>query len=328
MSEAGDFDPGAWRGHDFGSARTDYDRHAGRSYQAAVDDAVDATSLVPEMITFETEAGVVVVTDVTGSMKKSPKTVFSKCGYLELEAQEYFGASLSFCFAAFGDAYTDRYPLQVRPPVSGTAMLDELKELKNEGGGGNQTHETSELAAVYFARNVKMPNMIRKPVLILVTDEHPYDFVNKDQAKKYAHVLLQKRLSTVEVFEELMEKFSVYIVVQPYSRSASDELTGTNALVYNKWVSLVGEDRVSILPEAERFVDVAFGIFAAETGRVDYFEEEIEERQTAAQVATVYKSLKTIHRKTTPKSDPRKKEKTGKSVMLRPSDGKKTKSLL
>ena len=42
-------------------------------------------------------------------------------------------------------------------------------------------------------------------------------------------------------------------------------------------------------------VDVIFGILAKDTGRVDYFRKEIEARQKAGQVKTVYKALETVH---------------------------------
>jgi hypothetical protein len=60
------------------------------------------------------------------------------------------------------------------------------------------------------------------------------------------------------------------------------------------------------------------------TGRVSYFHTEIEGRQDAGQVQTVYKALKTIHRG----QDNALVADTGKSTMHRPSGGKKSKSLL
>ena len=58
----------------------------------------------------------------------------------------------------------------------------------------------------------------------------------------------------------------------------------------------MGEDHVVELPDAKRVVDVIFGILARETGRIEYFREEIEGRQDPDQVKTVYKSLATIHK--------------------------------
>ena len=64
-----------------------------------------------------------------------------------------------------------------------------------------------------------------------------------------------------------------------------------------RWVELLGEDHVADLDDPERVVDVVFGILAKEANKVDYFRDEIEKRQTADQVRTVYESLRTIHRK-------------------------------
>jgi hypothetical protein len=237
-----------------------------------------------------------ILCDVTGSMGEWPKVMFSKLPYLETEGKEYLGDDLEICFGAIGDATCDRYPLQVRPFTKGTALKDRMLELMIEGGGGGQLTESYELAALYAAHNVAIPNAI-KPVLIMIGDEKPYPFIDKDLAKKWAGVTLQDRPSTKKVLDQLRAKFSVYMIRKPYGSGSggSDGMSSTDQEIRQCWVELLGADRVIDLSEAGRVVDVIFGILANETGRVDYFREEIEGRQTAEQVKTVYKSLASIH---------------------------------
>ena len=71
-------------------------------------------------------------------------------------------------------------------------------------------------------------------------------------------------------------------------------------------------------------VDVIFGILAKETGKVEYFRKELEERQSPEQVKTVYTSLKTVHANLPPSPKAHVK---GRSVMAIP-EGKKAKGLL
>ena len=93
------------------------------------------------------------------------------------------------------------------------------------------------------------------------------------------------------------------------------------------WAKLIGEDRIAFLPEADRVVDVIFGLLARETGRIDYFAKELEGRQRPDQVKTVMKSLATVHAASTPASK-RKRLPRGASKLHKPAKGaKKTKPL-
>ncbi len=295
MSESGDFDPGPWRGHDFKSAYHHYDAHAGRSYDDAVSKRTAKTDLREASIKTNCTNPLIILSDVTGSMGEWPKWMFSKLPYLELEAKEYLGDDLEIAFGAVGDAYSDDYPLQIRPFTSGTDLKTRLEELVIEGNGGGQLQETYELAALYCLHKVSMPKAI-KPVLVFIGDEKPYDFIPADKAKEIAGVTLQGRVSTDQVFKQLKERFSVYLIRKPYHLDSGDGMSSDDKQIRKRWVDLLGEDHVCDLPEAQRVVDVIFGILAKETGRIGYFKKEIEGRQTDAQVRTVMKSLSTIHK--------------------------------
>ena len=298
MSESGDYSPGVWKGHNFDSARRSYASHAASSLSKAVDRGVKAKDLVPAQISTESKNPLVVITDQTGSMGAWPATMFSKLPYLEHEAKtEYMGEDVEISWGAIGDAHNgENYPLQVRPFAKGTDLAKKLKEIVIEGQGGGSTQESYELAALYYARNVEMPNAVR-PLLIFIGDESPYDSVEKDQAEEYAHVKLAQRMKTREVFEELKQNFSVYFVQKPYGDEhlSDGPLTGTTKRVHKDWAALVGEDHIALLSDPGRVVDVIFGIMAREAGKIKYFKKEIEDRQKPDQVKTVYTALKTVH---------------------------------
>lgn len=296
MSEAGDYSPGVWAGHDFSSARRSYNDHVGRSYDDAMSKGKSAKDLVPDSLKTDSVAPFVVLCDVTGSMGEWPATIFSKLPYLDHEARtEYLGDDVEVSFAAVGDATCDHYPLQPRPFAKGKEMEMRLKELVIEGGGGGQVMESYELAALYYARKVVMPNAAT-PVLIFIGDEKPYDTINKDLAALATGVKLQSDITTKEIFDELKQKYSVYFVRKPYGNSLPNSWDPVNKEIHKAWADLVGEDRIAILPEAGRVVDVIFGILANETGRIEYFRKELEGRQRPEQVRTVYTSLASIHK--------------------------------
>ncbi len=294
MSESGDYNPGPWRGYDFGRARRTYDRHVGRSYQNAVKIGKNRDELVKKTLTTKSESPLVIACDVTGSMEDWPATIFSKLPYLDLEGKEYMGQTMRVSFAAVGDAHCDLYPLQTKSFCIGRTMEKNLKDLIIEGGGGGQQKESYELAALYYARNVNMSNAIN-PMFIFIADEGIYNFVDKQQAEEWARTSIQGRMSAKDVIDELKRKFSVYVIRKPYSPYGRDNTSPADKKIQRQWESLVGADHVAILPQAQRVVDVIFGLMAQETQRIDYFTEELTERQKPEQVNVVLKSLHSIH---------------------------------
>jgi hypothetical protein len=326
MSEAGDWDPGPWQGHNFKSAKQKYDIHVGRSYSDAVKKSVDPDKLVPPDLHTDSKAPLVIACDVTGSMGESPATIFSKCPYLDLEGKEYLGDDLAISFAAVGDAYSDNYPLQVRPFAKGLELKNRLEELIIEGGGGGQGMETYELAALYYATRVTMPKALN-PIFIFIGDEGLYDFVDKNQAQRWTRNTLEKRMSYKDVLQALKQKFAVYCIRQPYSKTGTDTMSDADRRIHNQWASALGEDHMAFLPDAARIVDVIFGILARESGKISYFKDEITQRQTPQQVKTAFKGLKTILGLPAPSS--KRKKASGKSVTTKGSStSKKSKKLI
>lgn len=293
MSESADFDPGPWRAHDFAQARTQYDHHVERSYAEAVTVKRRTNDLIPDHLTTNSHAPVSIICDVSSSLGEQVAVIFSKLAYLELEAKVHLGDGLEISFAAVGDAFCDRYPLQVRPFTSGLKLRDQLERLVIEQGGGPPHSESYELAALYYARKVIMPQAIN-PILIFIADEKPYDQVDKHKAADLLGIRLNDNLSTQAVFAELKRLFSVYVILIPYGR-LSGVVNARNDDIHLSWSQLVGEDHIAVLNDPERVVDVQFGIFAQEVGKVDYFRDELEGRQTPEQVETVYEALTTIH---------------------------------
>jgi hypothetical protein len=301
MAESADYTPAPyWKGHDFTAARNAYDAHVGRSYSEAVTAGKDAKQLVPANITSKSTAPVVIAIDVTGSMGEWPKTIFSKLPYLEHELKEYLGDDAEISFCAIGDVYTDQYALQVRPFVKGADLATELKELVIEGGGGGQTNESYDMGAYYYARHCEVPNA-QKPVFIFIGDEGLYEHVAPDAAKKFCDDTLKSTVTTHKVIGELKRKFSVYCIRKPYDVGLGDSMSALDHRLSAQWQKLLGDDKVKNLPDPNRVVDVIFGILAEETGREDYFEQELKDRQLKdkdgdVKVSVVMKALNTSHK--------------------------------
>lgn len=301
MPEDHDFTPAPWASHDnFKSARAAYDVHVGRSYDDAVSKGIKVSDLVPKSIKSDSTNPIVILCDVTGSMGKWPATIFSKLPYLANEAKFYFGDDYEVSFGAIGDAFGDQYPLQVHDFGKDKDMEATLKKLVVEGGGQATSEESYDLGALYYARNCEMPNAV-KPLLIFIGDEGIHSPMYKDKAKSYAKVDIEKSMSVEEIFEELKQKFDVYIIRKPYNTYSNTSRDPREAAIHEQWEKLLGEDHVLMLPEAERVVDVIFGIFAKVTDKVKEFRKELKDRQLKDadgehKIEIVMKSLNTLHR--------------------------------
>jgi len=341
MSESGDYDPGPWGGYDFKEARASYTSNVvNRSYDDAKTSKKTKKDYVPKSITTDSEAPVLIVCDVTNSMGSWPADIFAKLPYLDLEGKEYLGDTMAVSFIAVGDGFSDTHPLQVQEFSTGKDMEKCLKNLVIEKGGGSGFRESYDLAALYALNNVECPKAIRKPILIFIGDEALYNFVDKNLGEQWCYTKMKSSMSIEELFEQLRKKYSVYAILKPYGNSGTNvnEYSGTSKTVYEQWEGLLGADRIAMLPEAGRVVDVIFGLLANDTGRIEYFEEELKGRQTGAQVQTVMRSLATIHKApvTVPKAKkiPKSQQPQGQvqhSVTRRHNDDentKKSKSLI
>lgn len=311
MAETADYEPGVWRGFDFKDARKTYDAHAGRSYAEATTSGKTATDVIVPMLETMSPSPLIINCDVTGSMGEWPATIFSKLPYLDIEGKQYLGPDMEIAFGATGDAFMgDSYPLQVQPFGKGTVLKKHLKALIIEGGGGGDTCESYELSALYYCRNCQTPNAI-KPILIFIGDEGIHDYVERGHGTSALIHMTEPRIDSKDIFAELSRKFATYVVRKHYSQ-------GGEQRIQNQWIDFLGEDHVVMLPSADRVVDVIFGILAKETGKIDYFRQELEGRQRPEQVQTVYTSLRTVHKGMLTS--------TGKSRMYLPTDAKAKKS--
>jgi hypothetical protein len=315
MSEGGDsYDPGPWQGYDYRSALATYDTgyssSSAKSTKSTKSKSTTSASsspksakktledLVPDRISTNARTPITIVLDGTGSFgEKDVKLVLEKLPLLDLGVKDYFDDA-EFSIMLVGDACGDDYPLQVRNFTKGKGLVDSIATLTVEGNGQGNAKESYDLAALYLARNCDMPKAI-KPIVIFVCDEGIYENVSKDWAQEYARVDLEKNVSSRKIFEELKQKASVYCIRKHYNGQVSgDQMTGSNLSIHRQWEDYLGAGNVTVLDDPRRVVDLCLGVFATETDMRDFFDKEIADRQTAAQVKTIQKSMLTIGKKT------------------------------
>eukprot|EP01126_Amoeba_proteus_P050537 TRINITY_DN5981_c0_g1_i7.p1 TRINITY_DN5981_c0_g1~~TRINITY_DN5981_c0_g1_i7.p1 ORF type:complete len:249 (-),score=43.35 TRINITY_DN5981_c0_g1_i7:349-1095(-) len=205
-------------------------------------------SLHPELnpfqraITCSNRTPIVLCVDVTGSMGKWPKVIWDKLPmfYGQLLVKNYV-PDPAFSFCAIGDAYGDESPLQVAPFATGTTIDDYIGKLHVESGGGGalSDHETYELAAYYYSKFCKFSQQPHKPFFFFMGDEAFYPTVNGDHIQKLILGERPEDLDSIQVFQDLKNKFDVYCIHKILDYGGPDDVA-----VLTKWQNALGEDHV------------------------------------------------------------------------------------
>jgi len=233
----------------------------------------------------------VIAVDVTGSMRTFPQLIFEKLCILYNEALYFLPEELKdtfeISFAAIGDAYTDGYPLQITDFAKGFELDKNIKSLYPEGGGGGQARETYELIAYYYSKHCQMPSALKapRPMFVFIGDEGFYAKTNRSQIINLIGDKPETDLFSNEIFEELKKKFDVYNLRIKYEYDASEKE------INKMWQEVLGPERVIMLNEPRRVVDVILGLIAANVDRFENFKERIEVRQTPEQIDQVFSTL-------------------------------------
>jgi len=226
-------------------------------------------------ISTEAENPIVIALDVTGSMGDSAKIMFDKMPMFwgQMEQKNYL-KDPAVSFAAIGDAYCDTAPLQVTDFEKAKAIHPWLQKIWLEGGGGGQTYESYELAALFYITRCSIPNC-KHGFFFFIGDEGFYPEIDgKD---------------SILIFKKLMEVYDTFFIHWPYDGGGSDDTR-----IVKQWRAVMGE-RLLILKDPKAIVDVMLGLIAMLTGvkSMSDYEEDLKGRgQSASRIKTVKDTLK------------------------------------
>ncbi len=183
---------------------------------------------------------IVVMFDVTGSMRNVPRVLQTKLPQLlGMLTRKGYAADPQIMFGAIGDATCDRVPLQVGQFESDNRMDEDLSRIVLEGGGGGTKQESYELAMYFLARHVLMDSMVqrqRKGYLFLIGDELPYPKVKPKEVKRVIGDDLAEPIPVASIVAELQRKFEVFFIL-PASASY-----GGDSEVLAAWRELLGQN--------------------------------------------------------------------------------------
>ncbi|MDQ7821292.1 MAG: hypothetical protein RDV48_00720 [Candidatus Eremiobacteraeota bacterium] len=228
------------------------------------------------------------ILDVTGSMGNWSKTIYDKLPLFfgEIEKQGYL-PDPAISFAAVGDVYSDRAPLQICNFSQSKELDDFLSRIWLEGGGGGQYFESYELMAYFYLHHC----ILKKPeqsFMFICGDEGFYKEIDPKMVKEHFGDHIEK-CDSRKVIESLRKKFNVFLIHKPYGAGGSD----TENKILRQWQEVLGE-RVLMLSDPKAIIDVMLGAVAltSKSRDLDSYLVDMKKRgQTSKRLNDVEKIL-------------------------------------
>lgn len=157
-------------------------------------------------------------------------------------------------FGVVGDAYSDKFPLQVGQFESDNKMDDTIGSIILEGCGGGGNHESYELAAYYMARHTELDcnKEGRKGYMFIIGDERIYSRVRRQQVESLIGDKLEEDITTEQIFRELENKFHVFFLFASQGCYESDQVLFYDNDHYGKsgdviyWRDLIGQNALTL----------------------------------------------------------------------------------
>lgn len=225
-----------------------------------------------------------VLMDVTGSMRRVPKLLQKKLNTLmAILLKKNYVDHPQIMFGAIGDAVFDEVPIQIGQWESGIEQDDNLTNLVLEGGGGNGLAESHGLSMYFLANHTAMDCLEKrnkKGYLFIITDEPPYDAINKAEVEQHIGDTLQANIPIEEVANRLKEKFNVFVLLPSGTSNWGDKA------IKQTWTDLFGQNVVEVKDPNDTTETIASLIGIAE-GRVDVDELNADLKQIGVDAGTV-----------------------------------------
>ncbi len=162
---------------------------------------------------------IVVAMDFTRSRGDDAKVIFSKVPMFfgQIKMRGYV-TDPEICWVGFGDATSDKGPLQVAQFESDNKLDDWLAKMWLEEGGGGTGQESAEIAAYAGARKMDLDATEKgrdNTYFFILTDEGFYPEVSKSQVKKLFGDDIPDDIPASKIFKELAKNFKHVFMVYP-----------------------------------------------------------------------------------------------------------------
>lgn len=209
---------------------------------------------------------IIVALDVTGSLGHMAKTIAEKGlgtlieGILDTQPVK----DPQVCIMAVGDVECDTAPLQVTQFESGIEIVEQLKEIYLESGGGGNSYESYHLPW-YFASEKTSIDCFekrgKKGYLFTIGDEQLPPTLTKAQIGRVLNSPGQTDFTTKELYELASKKYEVFHLIVEEGHYCRRNKEG----VVKSWRGLIGH-RAIFLSNHEYVAEVILSTIRVSEG--------------------------------------------------------------
>lgn len=170
--------------------------------------------------------GIVFALDVSGSMGEIPVQLATKTLPTFMESALKVLPDPQVLFMAFGNAWSDRSPLQVGQFESEAPLIDKwlaMTHLEGEGGGLGESYD---LAMYFAARHTRMDCLTkrsRKGYFFMTGDEVPFTHVSVEKVSGLLGERIPADIAIHDITAELIRSFHPFFLIPDAARAEQYE---------------------------------------------------------------------------------------------------------
>jgi hypothetical protein len=200
---------------------------------------------------------IVVIFDVTGSMREIPSILQQKLALLmDVIIARANIADPQVLVGAVGDSLCDRFPFQVGQFESDNRFDEQLRNLILEGGGGGQDMESYGLAYRFAAHHTAtdaFEKRGKKGYFVTIGDEKPWPHVTAAERAAIFGIAGEEDEAVEDLIARARERWELFHIFPTQAAH------GGNDAIKSRWCELLGE-RFIMLNEAELVCETIAGL--------------------------------------------------------------------
>ena len=189
---------------------------------------------------------ITVLFDVTGSMRKVPRTLQTKLPQLlGLLLRHGYVQDPQLLFGAIGDATCDDAPLQIGQFESDNRMDDDLSRIWLEGGGGGQKTESLRTGCCIFMARHTPHRLLRKARQARLPVHHRRrnglpEGESRRGARRHRRRTCRPPIPLTQILAQVQRKWDTYYILPEGSSYARDPQ------VLTFWSNLLGQNLIEL----------------------------------------------------------------------------------
>lgn len=178
---------------------------------------------------------VILALDVTGSMGQAAVEVAAELNNIMTELYSSI-KDVEFMIMGIGDFAYDVAPLQVSQFESDIRIAEQLDKIYFEFGGGGNSYESYTAAWKFAITQTDLDCWSRgkKGIIITMGDENINPYIDANSYREITGVSVQGNIETVDLYEQVIEKFDVYHINVKHGQS--------DWVNHKAWKNTIGTD--------------------------------------------------------------------------------------